>query len=414
MASAITAAFASTFAIPSKKMQRRQDSKTLGDIFEKDDKSKTPKYFNASLRRDDGLKYRIPEHQRHPSWKKEKKQLLVDTVFRNYPMSGFVVSEHCENNDIYYDIEDGQSRLSILQEFYNDGFTYETETGQQVKFSQLSNAVQRQFENYKIYIEVMSDFKDNAQYEVFERLQNGEALADKDLYWNRRDYSLIQKAMKLIQTPHWLGTYMNTNKGITDKNRNALTSTVTFVYAIINYHIIKQRESNPSKRKSMWSSFRAQAAVLNEPIGENDHNRINTFLEYLNRIINEVYRIHRKQNRERVGTWNNFAKQTGMILHEWLENENASAEVKKLNQEKWIELMILERKSGDLMFKGRKTMWNGMLSKLRQNTDDVALAARLERVNEFYANKEAIADEHGIIYSTEENNNDSDESTDNE
>lgn len=405
MASALTAAFASTFVIPSKKMQRRQDSKTLGDIFEKD-ASGTPLLFNADLRRGDGLTYRIPEHQRHPSWKKEKKQLLVDTVFRNYPMSGFVVSEHCENDKIYYDIEDGQSRLSILQEFYNDGFTYETETGQQVKFSQLSNAVQRRFENYKIYIEVMSDFKDNAQYEVFERLQNGEALADKDLYWNRRDYSLVQKAMKLIQTPQWLGTYMNTHKGITDKNRNALPPTVTFIYAIINYHAIKQCEGNPSKRKSMWSSFRAQAAMLNEPIDQNDHTRINNFLEYLNHIINEVYRIHPKQNRERLGTWNNFAKQTGMILYEWLENENASEEEKKVNQEKWIYLMNLERKSGDLMFKGKKTMWNGMLSKLRQNTDDAALSARLERVNEFYADKETIADEHGIIYYSEEASDD--------
>lgn len=385
------------FVIPNKKMQRRQDSKTLGDIFEKD-ASDTPLLFNAKLRRDDGLTYRIPEHQRHPSWKKEKKQLLVDTVFRNYPMSGFVASEHCENDKIYYDIEDGQSRLSNLQDFYNDGFAYETETGQQVKFSQLSNAVQRRFENYRIYIEVMSDFKDNAQYEVFERLQNGEPLKDKDLYWNRREYSLVKYGRELIRSPSWLGAYMNTRRGITDNYRNSLPPIVTFIYAIINYHIIKQRESNSSKRKSMWSSFRAQADMMDEPISETDRKRINDFLEYLNHIINECYRIFPKNDKESVNTWCNFSKQTGMILHEWLENENASEDIKKFNQKKWIEMMILERQSGDLMFKGKKTMWNGMLSKFRQNTDDESIGARLERINEFYTNREEVSAKHGIVY----------------
>jgi hypothetical protein len=391
-----------TFDIPSKNMDRRQDNTTLGDIFEKDELG-NPRHFNSKWRSQGGLKYRIPDHQRHPSWKHNAKQLLVDTVFRNFPMSGFVVSEHCEEGHIYYDFEDGQTRMSILQDYYNDGFSYETDTKQSVKFSQLPRAVQRRFENYKIYIEVMSDFEENSKFEVFERLQAGDPLKDKDLYWNRREYPYVDKAIDIIKEPNWRGVYMNTSKGIDDDKRNALPAVVTFLYAITQYNMIKQKEScNPSRRKSMWKCFRAQVTVLKTPISENDNKRINTFLEYLNYIIDEVYSIYPQQPRERLGTWNNLAKQTGMILHEWLETESEPIKVKKSNQKKWIELMVLERKSGDFIFMGKKTMWNGLLTSHKQNTDDASVAARLMRVNAFFANREEVSAENGIVYCTEE------------
>ena len=402
---ALAVAVVNTFSVPSKKMERRQYNSTLGEIFEQDDESNEPLHFNAELRSQDGLRYRIPEHQRYPSWKKEQKQRLVDTVFRNFPMGGFVFSEHNDGKKTYYEFEDGQSRMSILQEFYRDGFTYVTENGQEVLFSQLRRADKRRFENYRIYIEVMYDYEMNAQYEVFERLQFGEPLKDKDLYWNRKDYTFVQKAMDLIKTPIWRGSYMNTGKGISDKDRTALPAVVTFVYSIINYHSLKTSEDNPSKRKSMWKSFRAQAkgGNLNEDISEDDNRRIDEFLGYLNYIIDQVYSIYTRQSRERVGTWNNFAKQTGMILHEWLETESESAEVKRANQDKWVHMMVLERKSGNLMFKkGKKTMWNGLDTSHKQNTDDAAIAARLQRVNDFYANREEVSAAHGIEYCMEE------------
>lgn len=397
-----TESITSPFKIPGKKMRREPRTCTLGDMFEKDEEG-NPRIFNAELRCQSGLRYRIPEHQRYPSWKKENKELLVDTVFRNYPMSGFVVSEHSDNGPLYYDFEDGQSRMSILQEYYNDGFTYTTENGQDVKFSQLPHSVKRQFENYKIYIEVMCDFEENTQFEVFERLQFGEQLKDKDLYWNRRDYTYIQKSMDIIDTEQWKGTYMNTKEGITDKKRTALPSVVTLLFSIIQYHGIKSGESNGSKRKSMWKSFRAQAPKLDTVISALDEARIKLFLEYLNDIIDQVYETYPKQFRENISTWNNLAKQTGMILYEWLETETEHfypdrETVMKVNQQKWVEIMVLERKSGDLMFKGKKTMWNGMNSTHKQNTDDAALAARLQRVNEFYANREAVSEQYSILF----------------
>ena len=64
--------------------------------------------------------------------------------------------------------------------------------------------------------------------------------------------------------------------------------------------------------------------------------------------------------------------------------------------------MILERKSGDFMFMGKKTMWNGLHTSHKQNTDDASVAARLMRVNAFFANREEVSAENGIVYCTEE------------
>lgn len=403
-------------AVPAKKMDRRQDVKTLGEVFEKDQYN-NPLHFDGKVRRADHLTFLIPFHQRWESWSKEAKQKIVDTVFRNYPMGGFVLCEHVSSSKIYYDFEDGQSRMTILQEFYNNEFAFKTDDGRDVFFRDLSPSDQRRFENYKVSFEIMCNAQPEAICEVFERLQGGQPLKDKDHYWNLRQCSYVQKAMTLIACENWLGSYMSTSNGITDKNRVALPSVVTFIFAIIHYHEIKDAESSPSLRKSMWKSFRAQRTKLDGTINAADNIRIEDFLKYLKVIIDNVYATYAKQHRETVATWCNLTKQTGMILHEWLENEDVADEVKRANQQKWIEMMVLERKSGDFMFKGKKTMWNGFRNKHRQNTDDESIATRLERVNEFYANRQEVAPQHAIKYCVDDADahaNDDAETTDSE
>ena len=63
----------------------------------------------------------------------------------------------------------------------------------------LPRALQRRFENYKISIEILSDFNEEGHdSEAFDRLQNGSP-EDKDLYRNRKDeYPLVMKAFTLI------------------------------------------------------------------------------------------------------------------------------------------------------------------------------------------------------------------------
>lgn len=394
---------------PVRAMTRTRQETTLGDIFELDySEDPQPRYFNSKTRRQNGMKYRIPEHQRHPQWKHEQKNSLIDTVFRNYPMNGIVVSEHVKDNGIYYDLEDGQTRLSNLQDFYMNEYPYLLDDGSEVYYKELPMSLQRRFENYRIYLEILSDIDEQSHdiSEAFHRLQCGTPLKDKDLYWNRKDeYPLVKKAFTLINEPYWQSGYMNTVKGITDKHRNHLPDIITLIYAIINYNLKKSSEERPSKRKTFSKCFRVQVPELKIEISDADNARIEKFLIYLNEIISDVYTELSPSTspKEKVNKWCNLAHQTGMILYEWLENETADEAVMEAHQEKWVEMINLDRRSGGLMFKGKKTMWNGMTSTNKQNTADASIAARLERVNEFYDNRETTAATYSIIYNHNQN-----------
>jgi hypothetical protein len=393
---------------PDKLMTRVTRSETLGNIFEVNAEGE-PRYFNHKIRTNDVIKYRIPEHQRYPQWNKEQKNLLIDTIFRNFPMSGVVVSQHVDvSGKLYFDIEDGQSRLSNLQGFYMNEYPYKLEDGNEIYFKDIPRGKQRAFENYQIYIEEISDVSDYEISEAFERLQFGMPLKDKDLYWNRKvEYPYVSTAIALIDEPYWLNVYMNTEKKISDKNRGSLPDIVTFIYAMINFNKVKAEHSTRSTRKTFWKSFRSQIRELNNEINVDDKRRIKEFLTYLNAIITAIYTSvspRTEKPKENIKTWGSLARQTGLILYEWLENEG---ETHQTNQEKWIQIMQLERRSGNFMFKGNKTMWNGLKSSHKQNTDDDALDTRLSRVNEFFNDPEGISKKHGISYNENDYSGDS-------
>jgi hypothetical protein len=320
-------------------------------------------------------------------------------------MSGVVMSQHVDDvsGKLYFDIEDGQSRLSNLQGFYMNEYPYILEDGKEIYFKDITRGKQRAFENYQICIEEISDVSDYEISEAFERLQFGMPLKDKDLYWNRKvEFPYVSNAISLIDEPYWLNVYMNTEKKISDKNRGSLPDIVTFIYAIINFNKVKAEQATRSIRKTFCKSFRSQIRELKKNITDDDNRRIKGFLTYLNAIITAIYTSvspKTEKPKENIKTWGSLARQTGLILYEWLENEGNAH---KTNQEKWIKIMQLERRSGNFMFKGNKTMWNGLKSSHKQNTDDDALDARLSRVNEFINDPEGIAKKHGIIYNENE------------
>ena len=65
--------------------------------------------------------YRVPEHQRFPAWSLPKKQRLVDSVLKNFPIHAIIGVEQRRINgtaiEEWCDIEDGQTRMTYLQDF---------------------------------------------------------------------------------------------------------------------------------------------------------------------------------------------------------------------------------------------------------------------------------------------------------
>ena len=236
-------------SIPESSVQRQYHPITLGELFETDDNG-DPKIFDSDDDRNaTQLEYRIPEHQRYPCWSQEKKSKLLDSVFRNYTMSGFVVSEHfdLENGEKYYDFEDGQTRLTILQSFYNNKLPFISpgcSVDEGLYYDNLSHVQQQRFNRYKISLEILSRSKNKEYFYddiqiMFERLQEGKALSDDDKYWNRKTKHLVKFAHENLLSYETGGdtiihnVYMSP-QGYGDKKRMRLGHMCGFISGIIN------------------------------------------------------------------------------------------------------------------------------------------------------------------------------------
>lgn len=363
-------------------IERNFNQYTLGQLFEKDYQTNLPIRFDSSLRHDSTLMYRIPEHQRHPQWKLDKKIKLVDSVLRNYPIGGMILSKVIEDGSEYFNIEDAQTRLTTLDDFYNNKFNLikadtvlanldESVVSSIVKFRDLPDFIRRKFENYVINFEIINHANEDDTHEIFERLQEGEPLKNKDKYWNRKDSNFVSYAISITQQPFWNNSYMGTTRAITDTNRNRLPDVCALVSGIIlgnNY---------------ITPSFNKIGVYLNIDITERYKEDVKEFLLYYNSIIDRVYEENLRGNGEKYRHYYNVAKDLGMILFDWI---NYPSE-RSANKQMWVDIINIDRASINFM-KGSKTLWNGMRSQDRQNTSSECIRKRVNRIKEFYRDRD--------------------------
>lgn len=173
-----TSTVASSFSSASR-IGREHITKQLIDIVCAKNFDHTAKRNNSSK-----LMYRIPWYQRFPKGKMNEEK-VVDSVIRNFPISEVILIQQCENNKTYYDIQEGQTRLTILQRFTQDKFTW---NGQY--YSQLSRDELRAFDGYLIPCEILikPDDMDNDMFqslitEIFDRVNSGTPLNDRDRFY---------------------------------------------------------------------------------------------------------------------------------------------------------------------------------------------------------------------------------------
>lgn len=144
--------------------------------------------------------YRVPDHQRFPDWKLYKKQRLVDSVLKNFPIHAIIGVEQkkIQNNAIveWCDIEDGQTRMTYLQEFYHNKFRCEegiTCAGSGCYFKDLSPILQERFKNYQVSLEKFrgDNISSDDIAEIFTRLNSGKPLGDNDKFHSRKETAVL-------------------------------------------------------------------------------------------------------------------------------------------------------------------------------------------------------------------------------
>jgi len=353
--------------IPDQVIDIKRIELSLGKLFEKK-RDGTPRLFDSSVERkgeSDNLKYRIPMRQRYGSthWKLPEKRKLVESVFKGMPIQGITVSEQIGG---WMDVEDGASRLSILQDYYNDGFEYCNKM-----FSELVLFQQRRFEQYMINIDVLSG-PDTVELtpividEVFQRLNCGKPLQDADRYYSMERISpLVAAALKLMKESYWDKKTMRTDR-FGDKNRKILPE-VCAIVATIAF----------GEDYTSTSSSRLQK-ILDQPIPEGFWDKIREFCAYYSRII------YRAEQTERYVTsqmaWYKTSKQLGFIMHDYLDLSSSMS--LKQKEDMWVEFMTIARSAENFMY-GMQTLWNGLPKGVRQNSLKGDFKKKLMRIREF-------------------------------
>lgn len=123
-----------------------------------------------------------PDYQRPPVWSKAQKQLLVDTILRDYDVPKLYWRKTGSHPDTY-DVVDGQQRLRAIWEFMEGGFKLPKDAdpidGEPVAnslYESLPDDLQIKFDGYALDVVVLEDTDDDEVREMFLRLQNGTTL----------------------------------------------------------------------------------------------------------------------------------------------------------------------------------------------------------------------------------------------
>ena len=157
--------------------------------------------FDPNADRSLGSKrYRVPEHQRWPSWPLHYKVALVDTIFKDYPIGAVILSTHRDaGNKTFYDVEDGQTRLTALQEFILDKYKWNGKL-----YSELTPDERAEFDSYSVRVDVVEPGETMTADEyrahiadMYERLNSSKPLTDNDKYHNRQATQVMQLLNRL-------------------------------------------------------------------------------------------------------------------------------------------------------------------------------------------------------------------------
>lgn len=123
-----------------------------------------------------------PDFQRPAVWGNSQKQLLVDTILRDYDVPKLYWRKTNSKPD-RYDVVDGQQRLRALWSFFNNEFKLpknsdpiDDENIANCKYEDLPHNLRAKFDTYPLDVVILEETDEDEVREMFLRLQNGTTL----------------------------------------------------------------------------------------------------------------------------------------------------------------------------------------------------------------------------------------------
>ena len=126
---------------------------------------------------------KIPEVQRDLVWTKSQKQLLIDSLFKDYDIPKIYFEDITTEEGKAFNVIDGQQRINAILSFLKDDFAMPKDSdevdGEAVAnkyFSELSSELQIEFNSRSLDVVHLVDYSREEIDETFLRLQNGTPL----------------------------------------------------------------------------------------------------------------------------------------------------------------------------------------------------------------------------------------------
>ena len=393
--------------IPSKVFEREIHQISLREMFEQDENGIYINFDSTIERIQCNLKYRIPLHQRYNKWNVDAKHTIIDSVYKNYIIGGISFSRHSSNEgdgSFYFDIEDGQSRLTVIQEYLEDKFMY-----LEKMFSEITDHQKAQFLSYIFSTETMTPSRsarsspisiEDHHYENFDRINRGKQLSDNDKYWCRKNKPMVKFAIELIERFKTECPFMKTTPfgGRKDGkvNRDVLEKICTLVGAIWN-DVYKK-------------SYSRHYEYLSIPLTNEKKNDVYDFMTHYRNIHDKVYSDVSKETGENQLPFNNPGKFLALIIRDFKTIRNGITNQNKVTM--WANILNIDRASQNFM-KGKQSLYFGFTDGDKKNQELSNINKRLERIIEFYNDKVTITNRYHIEYSNYTvDNHDSDEDSD--
>ena len=125
----------------------------------------------------------IPQFQRELVWTKSQKQLLIDSILKDYDIPKLYFREIYEKDKIVYDVIDGQQRVMAILDFIHNEYPMPKDAdpvkGENIKnkfYKDLSSDLQSAFMSKSLDVVHLQNYSSEEIEETFLRLQNGTPL----------------------------------------------------------------------------------------------------------------------------------------------------------------------------------------------------------------------------------------------
>jgi hypothetical protein len=289
----------------------------------------SPDQFDPNDRVGSQKTYRVPEHQRYPSWSQANKERLVDSVMADWIIGQITLTKHNEQSgEEYFNVQDGQTRMGALQEFVMNEFPWNGKL-----YSEMTAEERARFNNYTVQLDIFKKERNMSQTdfnrvicEIFERLNSGKPLTDNDKYWNRSDTPAMQLLNRLKCSAEFgpnIRKYMWPNVG-GGKGRSGLNHFIGLILGLVN-----------QRAECISTSFMQNGVTLMETaVDEAGERRVTDFMRWYFGLLTDVFQFADWSVKRSFGKLSGVC---GMIAVDWI-NSNAGARGRYEMWKRYIEL----------------------------------------------------------------------------